>query len=539
MALFVAKFLETQTGRRGSFTESWEASPRAHAAQESIQVKLAKLLKKRGNGPPCRQRPDTDELERMLSAAVQRQGESVVTPTHTYGHGWNEEVVRTLAGLSIQESAEPEEMINDCIAQLEDKLRVQEKAALQREMDDARRLENVRKSIDTIYSKAPFSLNSLTDIDREVASISAVLQPNKAVVTKGQFLESVLMCSQITDDLHRIPKSEMLTRGDEFVKALADVASVRRSLVGRSRDVIDSRMTLLVNSFVSQLTSHMHEPSTTAEAYRLLRHITHKTDPFRIQALLFVPKIKKFDYHFTRVGSPLNLPDKPEWPLRWFVDLASETAEEMGKDVQVELYLARTSKEFFRAHRWASIRDPRSADESQLFSLYLSKFLQSANQWKDLFGTAVSDEFMGDIIGNTAVGVGDSSWSILDEWIFHDRSHVEAALDTTKDPFKPSQFNQAVCNLVQTLIDMFDSLNARLECIKHDRATLTYFVESCHDDLIRELLYRVRVDMRDAGEPHDSNLMKTSLEHLFDSIERASLVSSSIRRQVLDLSNQV
>jgi hypothetical protein len=163
--------------------------------------------------------------------------------------------------------------------------------------------------------------------------------------------------------------------------------------------------------------------------------------------------------------------------------------------------------------------------------------LHNVQQWIQTFGEKVAQELLVDFREN--IHVGEQHWAILDAWIQHDRAHIDKAIETTKNPLKPSAFNPALCNLVQTLLDIFDTSRSRLGCIKSIPGLFSYFIENCHDQVLDDVMYRLRLTMTSDMSAEDSELIKRSIESLVGFLDENKLASASVRRQFFDLAKLI
>jgi hypothetical protein len=379
-------------------------------------------------------------------------------------------------------------------------------------------------------SKTQHEKSVVDNITNDIREIEAEIKRNQVIIDKGRFLETLVLCIGLTDELRAVPVSAMVEFGDIYFSKLAEVEILRPCLFGRCREVIDSRFAVLMDGFTGQLVKALEsEDGDRKSAYKLLSRFENP-DPFRAIALFLKTKLIKFNYHFVRQASALNLVDKPEWPLRWFIDTAVETANLLDEKDHVGAFLARKAREYFRDHRWSLIKNSRDHDDSELFSLFLAKYIHSANQWKDVFGKAVLSEFMSDFTENIPV----REWRLLDAWIAHDLGHIQNAVEATSSPFAPSRHNPKLCNIVQTIEDVFRSSQSRLECITWDPKVLAVFVGECHDLILEDFIYRVRVESREL-QGSETELVRNSLPVLIGFVELTRLASADVVRQLAEL----
>lgn len=539
MALFVAKLFEQSAPPPRPASEAEEiddVSPVLRAAvaplhrsreKESMEAKISRALRRHKEGPHVRTKPPTGALEQMLENKIREKRDSS-SKSLTTDSRWTGDVVSLIQSIKLPpHEITPEETLEASIQQLNEKLK-----SLQAELE-AKRIEGeqVRESL---LAKANRIINENTklhlkvhQVDEDISQIESLVSSNQEWITKGKFVESLLTCVRLTDWLQRHPADTLLANRDEVVKAVETVAILRQSLCGRSRAVIDNRYAILVNQIVTHLTSLLHDDREQVDAYNMLRRFKHVSEPFAAEEALFHQRLKKFHHMFARQESALNLVDKPEWPLRWFLDTANEMIDLIGESIrkQIGLFLAHRSKVYFRKYRWAI------AEDSAIFSLYLAKYLLSASLWKDSFGDQALKEFMDDLT--------DGELPLLDRWIEHDRSHIEKAIESTNNPYEASQFNPRVCNIVQTIIDLLDSSVARIESLKHHRSAWHRFIEGCHEQVLREFMHQVRMDARDRLSPAQKDIVRISLEVLVSSLKSSNLASAGLRKQLLDLINQI
>jgi hypothetical protein len=346
----------------------------------------------------------------------------------------------------------------------------------------------------------------------------------------------------ITDSLKEYLESATIDEDTEaFVDQLALAACMAESLIGRSREVIHSRILILTKRIVERLISELKNGETDqsmesrVRLFMMLTRFEHQ-DPLKALSVFFEPKLRKFEYHFVRKASQLNLVDKPEWPLRWLLDLAAETAKCLPVEhhLTVGCFLARHAREFFKAHRWGSLDNPRSAGQSDHFSLYLARYIHITSQWTEVFGPDTLDELWLDLRKGAHIGSG--KWTLLEEWIVHDKKHIERAVESIKHPFKPSPYNSEVCSIVQMIQDVLGASRVRISCIQPFGEILVRFREDCHDPTIEDFMYKVRTTGRDGFVASESNIIKNSIERLHRFLVESDLCSPYIRRQLLDVS---
>ena len=538
MALFVAKLFEQSAPppRPASVAEEMDdVSPLLKAVvapfhrsreNESIQGKIARALRKHAEGPQVRTRPPSDAVEQMLENKIRENRDS--SSKSLTDSRWTGEVISRLQSIKLPpHQMTPEETLEVSILQLKEKLK-----SLQAELE-AKRIEEERVR-EFLLAQANRIINENTklhlkvhEVQEDISQIESLVSFNQEWITKGKFVESLLTCVRLSDWLHRLPAETLLANRDEVVKASETVAILRHSLKGRSRAVIDNRYSIFVNQIVTHLTSLLHDERDQVDAYSMLKRFKHVSEPFAAEEALCHKRLEKFHHMFARQESALNLVDKPEWPLRWFLDAANEMIGFIGESGRKEIgiFLAHRSKVYFRTYRWAI------AEDSAIFSLYLVKYLLSASLWKDSFGDEALREFMADLT--------DSQLPLLEKWIEHDRSHIEKAIESTKNPYEASQFNPLVCNIVQTIIDLLDSSVARIESLKNHRTAWLRFIEGCHEQVLRQFMHQVRMDARDGLSPAHKDILCISLEVLVRSLKSSTLASAGLRKQLLDLINQI
>ena len=531
MALFVAKFLDSQRVKDVG-PDRGEISPIRRTTARTKQVftqKLARVLKK---GPKVFYTQRGDDFGENLAhvLAARKPGIQHVR--------WPQDQMDLLASIPVvEESSDPQKFLTHAIAYLEN-LVEQQRIDRERERERLEAKErDLRKKAGEVLLQFPAIKKALDEIELDVRKIEGIIEPELKDLRKMEFLENLIACVKITDNLHETTKKI----DDQYVSQLASVAVMCESLIGRSRDIIQHRVAILtrkiVEHFVKVLENHEIEfpDPQRVHAFKMLAKFQH-SEPDKALALFLAVKMQKFRFHFTRSHSALNAIDKPEWPLRWLLDLAVETSKVLTTEddpVQVAKYIAKYVRRYFLEYRWGLVSDPQSAEEADLFSLYLARYLHSVQQWTDTFGESAAQELL--VVFRENISVGVRKWGLLDAWIDHDRTHIEKAIQATKNPFKPSAFNPAICNLFQTLQDIFDTSRARLGPIERIPGLLEYFIENCHEQVLEDLVYRLRVTITDDFNGEDSALLNHSIGRFVEFMDGNKLASLSVRRQLGDL----
>ena len=408
----------------------------------------------------------------------------------------------------------------------------------------------VRKKKDEILKKsqnflfhAEHMLSQVTSISDDIEEIrSSIISSNMADIEKAKFLESALVCVNITDSLwQQISVAEhrrMLDNAPDVISSLQKVFSLKDALRGRTRQVIESRISILTKTLVESLISASENTDSLQEQAticQLLTNFDHSNPDLALEILL-KKRLVKFHHHFIRKSSALNLIDKPEWPLRWFLETTvevSEAFEDADQKKKVYMFLAKKAREYFTSYRWALIKHPRSEAESDIFSLYLGRYLHAANQWKESFGSDSMEELLSDFRENTKLKAAE--WRLLDEWIWHDRIHIQKAIEGVKNPFKPSVHNPLLCNIVVTVIDVFTSARARLEPVRSDTVVVDAFAKSCHDEILDDFMCTVRFAVEDQLQVNEISYIKESLNRLNLFLDSENMASGAVRKQLVDL----
>ena len=523
MALFVAKLLDAQLPRVENHEELNERSPVNHRVRERepFELKLSRALKRR----EVRTRYHiSDAFKKTLS-------ELLLNPplSGTIKHGWPPAVIELLQNLPCDPHADLEHALQINSGQISSLLH-----SAQEERKRAEQEENQKRLI--LISKAVHALTQaqkeklcISELSQDIGEIEIELSLNQATIKKGRFLEAVISCIGLTDELNAIQSQKFLEEGDSFISKLIEIEAMKSSLSGRCREVIESRFEVLTHKFTQHLVKVLEggrEGRNTA--YRLLSQFGH-ADTFKVITLYLTKALEKFHFHFVRKVSELNLVDKPEWPLRWFVDTAVETCNQLQDKDHVATFVAMKAREYYRENRWVLIESIDDPDDAELFSLYLAKYIHSAMQWKDIFGMKVLSEFMLDIISSTSFG----KWNLLDAWIMHDKRHMEAALRATNNPYSVSVHDPLACNIVVTLEDIFNSSKARLGCLQ-EASCLEYFISACHDPVCEDFVYDSKVAVRSMGQK-EKDRFRHSLDSLLKRTEESNAFSAYSRKQIADL----
>lgn len=534
MALFVAKLFDSQRPREFD-TPVGDDSPVRRVkgrGKEPFANKLARMLRK---GPKeFHSRPGEEfraHLGEILSS--RKAGVEIVR--------WPQDQLDLLASISTFEGdTDPGKYLDSAIASLDNLMEQQKKAREHEQERLVLREAELRQNAREITNVLPSVKKNLDSLVADIKQIESVIEPQMKDLKKMEFLDNLIACVNITDRLH-------LSQGapdKEYLRQLASVALMTQSLHGRSRDVIKQRTHILVKKAVDHFNYILEDEHVELSdpkrvyAFEMLSKFQHP-DRDKTISLFFAIKIKKFHFHFSRAKSSLNAIDKPEWPLRWLLDLTVEGRKTLPSDHSdlVVKYLAHIVRSYFMEYRWSKITNPQEPEDSELFSLYLARYLHNVQQWIQTFGEKVAQELLVDFRDN--IHVGEQHWAILDAWIQHDRAHIDKAIETTKNPLKPSAFNPALCNLVQTLLDIFDTSRSRLGCIKSIPGLFSYFIENCHDQVLDDVMYRLRLTMTSDMSAEDSELIKRSIESLVGFLEETKLASASVRRQFFDLAKLI
>ena len=520
MALFVAKLLDSQK----------------QVYADSFENKLARCLM---------HPPRSTEIERGLTQKLLTDWVAHHSEKQAFSHQESSKWANTITILKNVEwngtdnQAElVDEMLCSNLKALKKLKAEEEERQHQEALSLTIRRENVLNKSQRFLSLGNTFLKQLESISEDLTQMESILEENRASIEKGKFLESTLECVRITDKLHKIPMVNTLDNACEMIDLIRQVGSRRESLRGRTRQLIDTRLKIITYRFVDSLITAIEVNESVEAQMKIYRHLScfdHKDRDMALHVLL-KKRLEKFNFHFVRKSSALNLIDKPEWPLRWFMDTASELNEHIPDSEnksRIAVFLAMKANEYFNRYRWSLIRSPRSGDQSELFSLYLGRYLHAASQWKESFGTDAMNAFLTDLKQRN--NVDSCGWCVLDEWLWHDRSHIEKALAVINNPFHPSSHNAQLCDIVQTLIDVFTSLNARLESFSTDIQLRIVFTRSCYDVILENFIYSVKVELRGSSDRNRVNFIKQSLNQLKDFLETGNLGSADIRKELAEV----
>ena len=549
MALFVAKLFDS-AGGPGNKVNSLDqrddidnmSSPVAHShyqRREPFSITLSRTLRRAYRASLMHvvlTEEFKSELSHVLVGQLERQKEVTVV------YRWPADQVDVLRNIPVSESADPESILDESVAFLKKQIETERQTRLVAIEAEGRKCEILTAKFVQIYELGPSIYSSFSTLCKQIHGIETTIKSEHASIKKARFLESVRECVMITDSLNQYLESASIDENTEiFIDQLGLAAGMAESLIGRSREVIVSRISILSMRIVQRLISELKDdkPSQSMERrvrlFTMLNRFEHP-DPSQALAVFFESKLRKFDYHFVRKSSQLNLVDRPEWPLRWLLDLAVETAKSLPVERHQSLgrFLARHAREYYNANRWGSIDNPRAVGQSDLFSLYLARYIHSTNQWAEVFGLDVLDELWLDVREGVQMSVGQ--WSLLEEWILHDKKHIDKAVESTKHPFKPSPYNGEVCSIVQMIEDVLGASRLRISCITPFEGVRMRFREECHDPTIEDFMYKVRVSAREGLAGNEASLIKYSIERLHRFLVDTDLCSPYIRRQLLDVS---
>ena len=533
MALFVAKLLDTHNKPSDELTEP-SSPPLGYKKKESFRSKLARVLR----------RSNTNVRPIEVSTQFKAQlGSLVSCERRTDVHRWSKEEVEIFSSIPIPQEvlSDPARVLETSVGYLTDLIETQKEAREQEAQRIAKLEAQLKQTLVNVYKQCPGLLKRLRSVEEIVSSIDTIIKPELMNLKKLKFLESLITCVGITDHLHLIDVDSVVSdslAANLYIDQLAIVTVTKEGLIGRSKDIIEIRTKILTQRMVDALTSKLSDclTSETVHLYNMLRRFEHR-DTRKCLSIVLSKKMEKFRYHFVRTGSALNVTDKPEWPLRWLLDLAVETAKILpSQDTEdVARYVAREARTFYKEQRWMSIVNPR--ESADVFSLYLARYLQAVDQWTEVLGSPATEELVKDLANNTCIGT--QGWRLFDEWIYHDRTHIEKAIDSTRNPFKPSPFNPAICSLIQTIEDIFDTSRSRLQCISTHPDLTAEFICECHDQILDDVLYRCKVGVRNDVGREDICVIKNSADHLASFLGENRLSSPHMRKQFAEFTKLI
>ena len=522
MALFVAKLLDSGP------KEGAEAVPVFSHHREPFRRKLERTLKQ--GSPQSNHTRLSDEFRAHLSTVLSRERFDVaVAPS------WPVEQLELFRQVPLSNPSDPEQVLSDSIEYFEQLIHTERKK--QQALLDAQkaRTQQLTSQMIQIYRQGPRMHAAFSGLVEEMKGLESLMTSHAIDIRKSNFLESVVECVSITDYLHSVPEGALTgSNANLLIDQLAKAAGLSENLIGRSRDIISARLVLLNRRFVETIIAGMDgDQEKRVQMYVLLKRFQHE-DPHKALSVFLAPKLEKFSHHFIRKGSALNVVDRPEWPLRWLLELAQETSKILEDQEEVHLFLAGVARDYYRRHRWGLIRNPRSESEADLFSLYLAKYIASVVQWTDAFGAKVQRILLQDILEN--LSVGSEQWMLLDEWIYHDYVHIENVIRSTKNLIQPSQFNPEICTIIQTLEDVMESSKARLQCVYAYNDVAARFREECHDQAVESLMYNLRVQSSEELTETEADLVQRSMLHFKSFLDSQDVCSLRIRRKVADFS---
>jgi hypothetical protein len=531
MALFVAKLLDSQKPK-DTAPHDGDFSPYRRANQrrkEPFEQKLARVLR-RGVRASWGLSPEKKEkLNETVSVALRTKRSS--NPT---SH-WGQDRVDLFKSIQVPAGVEsdPERFCDAAIEFLKNLIECeterQRKENIARELRD----KELKGRLETVALVLPVVYNDFASLVDQLEKADAVLQSDFVSVRKLEFLENLIPCVEITNQLY----AENNPFDEQYLERLALVTKLSESLIGRSKEIVQLRVNILTQRAISTLKEFIRAQDGKSElsekviAFSKLSKFEHP-EPYRAISFFMSAKLEKFEFHFTRPSSALNVIDKPEWALRFLLDAALETAKMLPEEESqcIGRFLATRTREYYQKFRWELIQDPRNETESELFSLYLARYLHNVQQWAEAFGADVADEVMLQFADNHRMG--PSGWFLLDEWIHHDWVHIKRVIEATKNPLQPSPYNSSVCALIQNLEDVLQASKERLQSVARHPRLIARFTESCHDSVIDDSIYAIRVSVSDGLPGDDTTLMKRSIEHLDHFLSQNELGSGGIRRQV-------
>jgi hypothetical protein len=186
---------------------------------------------------------------------------------------------------------------------------------------------------------------------------------------------------------------------------------------------------------------------------------------------------------------------------------------------------------YFGHHRW-----PLTAEDEDLFALYLSKYLASVRQWQQEYG----DDFAKELMKDFELDSDHQEGSILSRWIRLDREYFGKILKKIDSPFKPSKFDPNMCELGQTMIDLLFASHVRLIPLRMFPHASKRFVQECHDEILREfVMHPLRIHSTIGFGDDDIAWIKTCMNSIMLRCTECSLVSSTVRKHFLELLDQL
>jgi hypothetical protein len=404
-----------------------------------------------------------------------------------------------------------------------------------RKAEDGRLRLEMEQQVEVFFGNG--KLEKICDNLKEIATNvrTNVFEHHHEDIRKGEFLDGVVCCLKLTNqarkEMHANPMhvSNCLEETQNILNHFESLGLMKSSCYR----VLMARFRTVMNEFATSLVDRLEVPESRREAYRILRKFKNKK--FSVERKLLSPWLKKFEYHFVRPGSALNEPDKPEWPLKWFIETGKEIKRELNEDSgDVLIELAKHAREYFDQHRWSVIKDP----SEDAFSLYLSKYLDFARQVEDLLGKKALVECMRGFAVDADVTT--NGWQLLHEWIMHDRRYFENVLDGIKDPWIPSKIDPNVNELTQTLLDMLSACTNRIEPLTvFPESRREFVVEAC-DHVVRSYIVQgVRIEMANDIPLKNRPLMVKSLSRMITVGVDMDLVSPQARKLLSELINEL
>jgi hypothetical protein len=441
----------------------------------------------------------------------------------TVGSG-SEELVSVLRSVE-------SDSIDDAIAELRRKKQELEEQERERVETEKDLRGSIILELHAFFSNLINAKISQQPLDEIRTELRLSVSPTIAV---GKFLENIVSGINLTDQLRNVTVESVIADPNATLASLSEIFSVIQSLPAGSiaRTVVKNRFNLVIARITKEMEKRMKDTSSMRSIYTFMSHF--KNEKISAEQLILSPAIAKFEYLFVRPDSALNTVEHPEWPLRRLLEICSETVQLVNAQnpQEIAVFVANYARRYFTMHRW-SLVDIETDEGNDLFALYMSAYLGSAHQWKSQYGDSACLAFLGDVIDNTVV---NEQWSLLDAWIEYDRTYMEHVLENVSDPFSPSIHNTNVCNLVQVLLDLLDTSNSRLEVLRVDMETFEYFVEHCHDNVVRnQLMHKARIHVNghiSSDSPNKNLLVKQSLDEVERYVSTTKLASESIRKHI-------
>ena len=505
MALFVAKFLESAANRVRSASEDtleYTIDPMRLFNSQRAQHARGEDL-----------RAARDHLEANLPRLAAKNRQEAKDPR------WVElvNVLQHMHSCSLSES----------ISIIEERINEQDLKLKQVEKTEMEFLNLMHDKMKFVLSQHEIFENSLQQFDEKLSFITKnVLEPNTTHLHTKRYIDGMISGVQLSNKLH----NEYTKLADcDFIDGIVRLKSIIASIPKKTacRRVLRERFRILKNRFISAKIDSIKNPKSEPEMWTIYDQLSKSfscTKSNLVEEIILAPRLANFDYHFIRVGSPLNLLDKPEWPLRRFFEIAKEFQTRQ----QFVNLLARKARDYFYQYRW------NHSSEGLVFSLNLTAYLSSANVWYEQFGTASMTEYMQDFVNNKS---RHNDVYLLDAWIEHDKQHFQKAFDDTRNKFEPSKLNPQICNVAQTISDILIASNSRIQTIRHDAVATHTFISNCNDFQFREtVLHAFKVQARSGSGIH---LLQRSAEYIITTISEYNVLSQHVRKQMIDFSNQL